>query len=129
MNTAAENADEYIQQFPPNVQAALKQLRSTIKTAAPKAEETISYMMPAYKYYGVLVYFAGYKNHIGFYPGAGGIEHFKKEISIYKNAKGSVQFPIDKVPLGLVKKIVQFRVKQNEEKAGLKKTTKLLLKK
>src|SRR4051812_40450330 len=86
-NAAAKNADEYIRQFPPNTQAALQQLRKTIKAAAPKAEETISYMMPAYNYHGTLVYFAGYKNHIGFYPGAAGIENFKKEISAYKNAK------------------------------------------
>jgi uncharacterized protein YdhG (YjbR/CyaY superfamily) len=130
MNSAAvKNADEYIQQFPLNVQAALQQVRRTIKAAAPKAEETISYMMPAYKYNGMLVYFAGYKNHIGFYPGAAGIENFKKEIAVYKNAKGSVQFPIDKVPLDLVKKIVLFRVKQNEDKAGLKKTVKTVTKK
>jgi uncharacterized protein YdhG (YjbR/CyaY superfamily) len=74
--------------------------------------------MPAYKQDGMLVYFAGYKSHIGFYPGAGGISEFKKEVSAYKNAKGSVQFPLDEpLPLTLVSKIVKFRVKQNTEKA------------
>ncbi|MBI3882878.1 MAG: hypothetical protein HY305_01300 [Sphingobacteriales bacterium] len=84
--------------------------------------------MPAFKLYGNLVYFAGYKNHVGFYPGAGGIAEFKKELSIYKSAKGSVQFPLDKpLPLTLITKIVQFRVKQNEEKEK-KKTLRTCLK-
>jgi uncharacterized protein YdhG (YjbR/CyaY superfamily) len=129
MNAAVKNVEEYIQPFPAGTKVALQQLRKTIRAAAPKAEETISYMMPAYKYHGMLVYFAGYKNHIGFYPGAGGIENFKKEIAVYKNAKGSVQFPIDKVPLDLVTKIVKFRVKQNEDKAAIKNPVKVATKK
>ena len=117
-----KNVDEYIAGFDPAIQARLKQMRVTIKKTAPAAEETISYMMPAYKLHGMLAYFAGYKNHVGFYPGAGGIEAFKKELSAYKGAKGSVQFPHDKpLPQGLVTKIVKFRVKQNLEKAKLKK--------
>jgi uncharacterized protein YdhG (YjbR/CyaY superfamily) len=119
--TVANNVDEYIDGFPTETQKLLELLRSTISKAAPKAEEGISYQMPAYKYHGVLVYFAGYKNHIGFYPGAGGVESFKKEISVYKWAKGSVQFPIDEpIPVKLVTKIVKFRVKQNLEKAAAK---------
>ena len=99
MKTKGDKAiyvDAYIAGFPKDTQTLLEQLRTAIMKAAPDAEEVISYQMPAYKYFGMLVYFAGYKNHIGFYPGAAGIETFKKELSIYKGAKGSVQFPLDK---------------------------------
>lgn len=120
---APKNVDEYIQAFPEDVQARLQALRAAIKKAAPDADEVISYLMPAYKYHGMLVYFAGYKNHIGFYPGAGGITAFKKELSVYKGAKGSVQFPHELLmPLSLVTKIVKFRVKQNLEKEMAKRT-------
>ena len=113
--------DECIATYPKDVQAVLQKLRATIKKAAPKAEETISYGIPTFKLYGNLVHFSGYKHHIGFYPGAGGIKAFSKEISGYKSAKGSVQFPLDKpLPYALVTKIVKFRVKQNLEKAALK---------
>ncbi len=122
----AKNTDEYIQQFPPEVQALLQKLRGAIKAAAPKAEEVISYQMPAYNYHGMLVYFAAYKNHIGFYPTGSGIEAFKKELSVYKGSKGAVQFPIDKpLPLALIKQIVKFRVQVNLEKEQLKKTKKV----
>lgn len=95
----------------------LEELRQAIKLAAPAAEEVISYQMPAFKYHGVLVYFAAYKHHIGVYPTSSGIAAFKKELSVYKGAKGSVQFPLDKpLPLALIKKIVKFRVKENLEK-------------
>lgn len=120
-SAVAKNADEYIAAFDTAIQLKLEQLRAAIKKAAPAAEEIISYKMPAYKLNGMLVYFAGYKNHIGFYPGAGGIAAFKKELSVYKGAKGSVQFPHELLlPLGLVSKIVKFRVKQNLEKAKAK---------
>jgi uncharacterized protein YdhG (YjbR/CyaY superfamily) len=120
------NVDEYIAGFPGAVIIKLQKLRETIKKAAPVAEELISYRMPAYKYHGVLVYFAAYKNHIGFYPGAGGIAAFKRELSVYKGAKGSVQFPIEMpVPLSLVTKIVKFRVEQNLEKAKAKQLPKI----
>lgn len=116
------NVDEYISAFPVETKILLEQLRSTIKKAAPKAEEVISYGMPAYKINGMLVYFAGYKNHIGFYPTSSGIAHFKKDLSIYKGAKGSVQFPLDKkLPLALISKIVKFRLAENSEKAKSKK--------
>jgi len=118
MRTTAENVDEYIAGFPKETQKLLRQMRATIKVAAPDAEEVISYAMPGYKMNGALVYFAGYAGHIGFYPGASGISAFKKELSVYKGAKGSVQFPLDRpLPLKLVTKIVKFRVKQNREKA------------
>jgi len=117
-----KNIDEYIAGFSDEVQIKLKALRQTIQKAAPGAEEVISYQMPAYKYHGVLVYFAAYKNHIGFYATPTGHAAFKKELSAYKEGKGSVQFPLDQeLPLSLVSKIVKFRVKQNLEKAKVKK--------
>jgi uncharacterized protein YdhG (YjbR/CyaY superfamily) len=80
--------------------------------------------MPAFKYHGILVYFAGYKNHIGFYPTGGAIETFKKELSAYELSKGTIRFPLDKpLPPGLISKIVKFRVKQNEAKPAIKKKT------
>src|SRR3569623_292730 len=103
------SVDEYHATFPAGTKAKLNQMRTTIKKAAPKAEEVISYNMPAFKQDGMLVFYAGYKGHIGFYPGAGGIENFKKELSVYKWAKGSVQFPLDEpLPLALVTQIVKF---------------------
>jgi uncharacterized protein YdhG (YjbR/CyaY superfamily) len=118
----ATNIDEYIAAFPKDVQKTLQQLRVTIQKAAPKAEEVISYQMPAFKQNGVLVYFAAYKNHIGFYPTASGIRVFKDEISEYKNSKGAVQFPIDKpLPRALISKIVKFRAKEDMEKEQAKK--------
>ena len=116
------NVDDYIAGFPKETQKLLAQLRTAIRKAAPAAEEIISYRMPAYKYKGMLVYFAGYEHHIGFYPGAGGIANFKKDIAIYKSAKGSVQFPLDKpLPLQLVAKMVKFRATQNLQKEIIKK--------
>jgi len=123
-SNVAANIDEYIGQFPANVQAILQKLRATIKKTAPGAEEVISYQMPAFKYHGMLVYFAGYKNHIGFYPTSSPMKVFKDKLSHYKTSKGAIQFPIDKaIPLTLVKDIVKFRVKENleKEKAKLKK--------
>jgi uncharacterized protein YdhG (YjbR/CyaY superfamily) len=111
------NVDEYIASFPLRTQEILQQIRATIKAAAPEAEEVISYGMPAYKLNGELVYFAGYKNHIGFYATPTGHEAFEKELSKYKQGKGSVQFPIDEpLPLDLITRIVKFRVAQNLER-------------
>ena len=119
--TAPKTIDEYIAGFPPDVQKILEKIRTTIKKAAPDAEETISYQMPAFTLNGNLVYFAGFKNHIGFYPVPTGIEKFKKELSVYKQGKGSVQFPLDKpIPYGLISKIVRFRVKENLARAKAK---------
>ena len=118
----ATTVDEYIATFPKEVKLLLQQMRATIKAAAPKAEELISYGMPAYKLNGMLVYFAGYEKHIGFYATPTGHKAFEKELSKYKQGKGSVQFPIDQaLPLTLITKIVKFRVKENVEKAALKK--------
>jgi uncharacterized protein YdhG (YjbR/CyaY superfamily) len=119
------NVDAYISSFPDDVQKRLVQMRQTILKAAPDSEELISYQMPAYKYHGMLVYFAAFKNHIGLYPGVSGVANFKNELSAYKGAKGSVQFPHYKpLPLDLVAKIVTFRVRENQLKAEAKKKTK-----
>ena len=118
-----ETVDQYIAAFPADVKTRMQQIRKTIKAAAPKADELISYQMPGYKYFGMLVYFAAFKNHIGFYPGAGGILEFYKKLSSFKSAKGSVQFPHDRpIPYDIIGKIVRFRVKQNEDKFSLKKS-------
>jgi len=109
--------DEYIASFPKQIQVLLNQLREVIKKTAPKADEVISYSMPAYKQNGILVYFAANKNHIGFYPTASPIKIFKEDLSNFKTSKGAIQFPFDKpLPITLIKKIVKFKIKQNLEK-------------
>ncbi len=116
MNTF-QNIDEYIAAFPKDIQEILMQIRETIHKAAPEALEKISYQMPTFYLNGNLVHFAAYKKHIGFYPAPSGIESFKKELSVYKGAKGSVQFPLDKpIPLDLISKIVKFRISENLKK-------------
>lgn len=110
--------DNYIEQFPPEVQEKLNTIRKVIKESAPDAEEKISYQMPTFALHGNLVHFAAYRNHIGFYPAASGIVEFKQELSEYKGAKGSVQFPINMpLPLELISKIVKFRVAENLKRA------------
>lgn len=122
MNKNVKDINSYLIVFPEAVQAMLQNIRQTIAKAAPNAVETISYGIPTFKQYGNLVHFAGYKNHIGFYPGAGAIETFKKELAAYKLSKGTLQFPLDKkLPLALITKIVKYRVKQDGEKAAIKK--------
>ena len=119
--TTYQSIDEYILQFSPEVQEILIKLRKVIKEAAPDAEEKISWQMPTFALYGNLVHFAAHKNHIGFYPAPSGIETFKQELSEYKGAKGSVQFPIKRpLPYELISKIVKFRVVENIKKAGFK---------
>jgi len=121
----AKNVDEYVAAQPKVVQQIVNKLRSTIKAAAPKSKEVISYQMPAYKYNGMLVYFAVWPNHIGFYPTPGGIEAFKKELGDYEMSKGTVKFPLDKtIPYNLISKIVKYRVKENEMRASRKKSAK-----
>ncbi|RPJ59220.1 MAG: hypothetical protein EHM23_14840 [Acidobacteria bacterium] len=117
-SSSAENIDEYIAAFPRDVQAILKQLRATIKRVAPEAEEAIKYRMPTFVLNGNLVHFAAHTNHIGFYPTPSGIEAFQDELSQYKGAKGSVQFPIDRpMPWSLIENIVKFRVEEARAKA------------
>lgn len=115
-----KSIEEYISNFPKETQLLLEEVRNTIKNTAPEAEESISYGMPVYKLYKKpLVYFAGYGNHIGFYATPTGHAEFAKELSKYKQGKGSVQFPINEpLPLELIKRIVQFRVEENRKKAG-----------
>ena len=122
--TPTKNIDEYIATFPKEVQSILQLVRTTIRKAAPEAEETINYQMPTFKLHGNLVHFAGYKSHVGFYPAPSGIEAFK-QLSVYKGAKGSVQFPLDQpMPLELISKIVKFRVKETMEKEKSKQKAK-----
>ena len=112
-----ESVDEYIRMFPKDIQSKLKSIREIVKKSAPQAEEVISYQMPAYKLNGILLYFAAFKNHIGFFPTPSGIEAFRKELSGYELTKGTIHLPYDKkIPETLIKKIIKFRVKENLEK-------------
>jgi len=123
--TQPKNIDEYIASYPKDVQEILEKIRVTIRKAAPDAQETINYQIPTFTLKGNLVHFAAFKKHIGFYPAPSGIEKFKQELSGYESAKGSVQFPLDKpIPYDLISQIVKFRVKENLQKAELKRLKK-----
>jgi uncharacterized protein YdhG (YjbR/CyaY superfamily) len=115
MKVEFANVEAYIASCPENIRELLQQVRTVIRKAAPGAEELISYGMPAYKTQGrPLVYFAGFKNHIGFYATPTGHDAFKEELAKYKQGKGSVQFPIDRpLPLDLIRQMVEFRVQEN----------------
>ena len=118
----ASSIDEYIADFPADIQEILQQVRSTIREAAPDAKETISYAMPTFTLHGNLVHFAAYKNHIGFYPTPSGVEEFKERLSVYKGAKGSVQFPLTQpIPYELIKAIVLYRIAEDTKKAEMKR--------
>ncbi len=119
--TQVNDIDQYIAGFPLEIQAILREVRATIKKAAPEAQEAISYQMPTFKLNGNLIHFAAFKNHIGVYPAPTGIEQFRKELSAYKGGKGSVQFPFNQpMPYDLISKIVKYRVQENLEKTGAK---------
>lgn len=122
MNTDFKTIDEYIAlQSEENV-LILEKIRETIRTIAPNAEEKISYGIPTFKFHGNLVHFAAYKNHIGFYPGASGVAQFISELSNYNTSKGTIQFQLDEeIPYDLIKKITEFRIKENIEKSNKKK--------
>jgi uncharacterized protein YdhG (YjbR/CyaY superfamily) len=121
MKTDFQTIDEYIAAFPEDVQKILKDIRATIKAAAPEAAEKISYQMPTFFLHGNLIHFAAFKNHIGIYPTPGGVAAFQKEIARYQTAKGSIQLPLDEpMPLGLITRIVKFRVAENLKKAKTK---------
>jgi uncharacterized protein YdhG (YjbR/CyaY superfamily) len=110
--------DEYILTFPGKAQEKLREMRAVIKEVAPEAEETISYQMPAFRLKGILVYFAAFQHHIGFYPTGGVLDKFEKEVAPYKRGKGSIQFPMDEpLPLELIRKIVKFWAAENLRKA------------
>ena len=119
------NVDDYISDFSEDIRSVLEKIRTTIRKAAPGALEMISYGIVAFKFHGKpLVYFAGFKNHIGFYPTPTGIEEFEKELSVYKQGKGSVQFPLDKpMPLKLIGKIVKYRMNKILEMSSTKEKT------
>ncbi len=121
IRTTAKDIDAYIASFPKDVQEILDKIRKTIREAAPAAQETINYAIPTFTLKGNLVHFAAFEKHIGFYPTPGGIEQFKDELSAYKSAKGSVQFPLDQpIPYDLIREIVTFRVQETLEKAEKK---------
>lgn len=119
--TSPTTIDEYIAGFAPDVQEILQQIRQTIHEAAPDAQETISYQMPTFALHGNLVHFAAFSKHIGFYPVPSGIEAFQEELAVYKQGKGSVQFPLSQpMPYDLIRRIVLFRVQENLAKAAAK---------
>ncbi|MEO6671771.1 MAG: DUF1801 domain-containing protein [Ferruginibacter sp.] len=121
--------DEYIGGFPTAVKRILKQIRKTIKEAAPGAEELISYNMPAFKFHGALVYYAAYKMHIGFYPASSAIRELSKDLGNYQVSKGTIRFQLDEViPYDLITKIVKFRVAENLQKEKDKLKAKKLVK-
>lgn len=116
--STASTIDEYIAEFPPEVQLVLQQLRAIIRAAAPNAWETLSYAMPTFDLNGHLVHFAGFKGHIGFYPTPSGVEAFKEELTGFKMAKGSVQFPLGQpLPEDLIRRIVAFRVAESTRRS------------
>ena len=115
--TEAKTIDEYIARYPADVALILEKTRAIIHTVAPEAQEDISYRIPVFRLHGPLVYFAAYRNHIGFYPTSSGIDHFKEELSQYKTSRGAVQFPLNKeIPYDLIGRITAFRVAENIEK-------------
>lgn len=115
------NIDEYIAEFPADIQEILQKIRTTIHEAAPDAKEKISYQIPTFVLSGNLVHFAAYKHHIGFYPASSGVSQFESELKGYNTSKGTIQFPLDKeIPYDLITKIVKFRVKENQERGALK---------
>jgi uncharacterized protein YdhG (YjbR/CyaY superfamily) len=117
--TAPKSVDDYIAAFPPEVRAMLERMRLTIGNAAPDAQETISYRIPTFNLNGALVYFAAFKNHIGFYPPVKGDARLEKAISRYAGEKGNLRFPLDQpIPYRLIERIVKLRVKQNRAKAA-----------
>ena len=122
---SSKEIDKFIARYPKEVQVVLEKLRKTIHEAAPNAEETINYGIPTFTLEGNLVHFSALQDHVGFYPAPSGIEKFKKELSVHEGAKGSVQFPLDqRIPYGLISRIVKFRVKENLAKAEAKRKKK-----
>ena len=118
-----KNFDEYVARFPPEVQAILERIRATIRKAAPGAQEVISYQIPSFTLNGALVYFAAFKNHIGFYPPVKDNASLENAISPYAGEKGNLRFPLDRpIPYRLIERIVKYRVKQNSAKAAANKS-------
>jgi uncharacterized protein YdhG (YjbR/CyaY superfamily) len=120
-----KDIDSYISTFPADVQAILEKVRETLRRAAPEAKETISYMMPAFKQHGILVYFAAWEKHIGMYPPISGNKTLEKASARYAGPKGNLQFPLDEpIPYDLIEKLVKLRVKQDSEKAAARRKKK-----
>jgi uncharacterized protein YdhG (YjbR/CyaY superfamily) len=118
----ATEIDEYIAQFSTEVQTILREIRSTIRSEAPEAEEIISYRMPAFRFHGILVYFAAFKQHVGLYPPVSGDKAIEKAIAPYAGPKGNLQFSLNEpIPLSLIRRIVKLRVKQNLAKVEAKR--------
>jgi uncharacterized protein YdhG (YjbR/CyaY superfamily) len=118
MNTTSKTIEDYYETQPDSTKVLLEEVRKTIRSIIPEVEETISYRIPTFKYYGNLVHFGGYKNHIGFYPGAAAIETFKHEIEDYTVSKGTIQFQLNEpIPYDLIAKITQYQIQKNTEKA------------
>jgi uncharacterized protein YdhG (YjbR/CyaY superfamily) len=125
MDKNAKTIDEYISVFDPKIQMALNELRNFIKSEVPEATEKISYGMPTFYLNGNLVHFAAFKDHYGFFPGPSGIDEFEKALAPYRSGKGTLRFPLDKpIPWKIIKKVIQFRVKENVDKIKTKKTKK-----
>jgi uncharacterized protein YdhG (YjbR/CyaY superfamily) len=119
-----KDIDGYFSKFSADVQAILEQVRATIRRAAPDAKEVISYQMPAFKQHGILVYFAAWKKHIGLYPPISGDKALEKAVARYAGPKGNLQFSLDEpIPYDLIERIVKLRVKQDNEKAAKRKTS------
>lgn len=124
-NSEYQTIDEFIAQFPPEVQEALQTMRKVIREVAPDAKEKIAYGIPTFDYFGNLVHFSAYKNHIGFYPAPSGIEQFKEALAKYQKGKGTIQFPLDQpIPYDLVREVTIYRVAENLRKAEEKKAKK-----
>jgi len=125
MTQKPKDIDDYISQFSADVQAILQKVRTTISSAAPEAKETISYLMPAFKLHGILVYFAAWEKHIGLYPPISGDKTLEKAVARYSGPKGNLQFPLDEpIPYDLIERIVKLRVKQDTAKATEKRKKK-----
>lgn len=125
MKKEGGSVETYLKSFPTRTQKLLAQVRAAVKKAAPKSVETMKYGIVAYVLEGNLVFFGGFKNHVGFYPVPSALRAFEKELSKYEGSKGTVRFPLDKpMPIALIKKIVAFRIRENKAKTQGKKTTK-----
>lgn len=125
LETKPRTIDEYIMVQPPEARTYLETIRAIVRKSAPDAEEVISYGMPAFKYYGMLVYYAVWKSHIGFYPSGSGISLFSGELDGFKTSKGAIQFPLGQpLPEALIKRIVQWRVAENQQKEALRQQVK-----
>lgn len=123
--SGSASVDEYLSKFPQEMRQKLQEIRAAIKTAAPEAEERISYQMPAYFWKGILVYFGGFKDHVSFFPTNSGVEAFQKELKKYKLSNGTIQLPLDQpIPVDLIQRIVKFRIEENKMKGKKKEFSK-----